>query len=88
MQGFKMHLKLRDQQLKTIIFIYRLLYKNVMVTTNQKFIIDIHTKKKKRTSLVAQWLRIHLPMQGIRVRSLVLEDPACRGVTKPVHHNY
>ena len=40
------------------------------------------------TSLVAQWLRIHLPMQGTRVRSLVQEDPTCRGATKPVRHNY
>ena len=39
-------------------------------------------------SLVAQWLRIRLPMQGTRVRSLVREDPTCRGATKPVHHNY
>ena len=27
------------------------------------------------TSLVAQWLRIHLPMQGTWVRALVWEDP-------------
>ena len=40
------------------------------------------------TSLVAQWLRIYLPMQGTRVRSLVREDPTCRGATKPVRHNY
>ena len=40
------------------------------------------------TSLVAQWLRICLPRQGTRVRSLVREDPTCRGATKPVHHNY
>ena len=40
------------------------------------------------TSLVAQWLGIHLPMQGTRVRALVLEDPTCRGATKPVCHNY
>ena len=39
-------------------------------------------------SLVAQWLRIHLPMQGTRVRSLVREDPTCHGATKSVHHNY
>ena len=39
-------------------------------------------------SLVAQWLRIHLPMQGAWVRALVQEDPMCRGATKPVHHNY
>ena len=40
------------------------------------------------TSLVAQWLRIRLPMQGTRVWALVWEDPTCRGAPKPVHHNY
>ena len=39
-------------------------------------------------SLVAQWLKIHLPMQGTRVRALFQEDATCRGATKPVHHNY
>ena len=38
--------------------------------------------------LVAQWIRICLPMQGTRVRSLVWEDPTCRGATRPVSHNY
>ena len=41
-----------------------------------------------RASLVAQWLRICLPMQGTQVQSLVREDPICRGVAKPVRHNY
>ena len=40
------------------------------------------------TSLVAQWLRIHLPMQETWVRALVQKDPTCRGATKPVRHNY
>ena len=40
------------------------------------------------TSLVAQWLRIHLPMQGTQIRALVREDPTCHGATKPVSHNY
>ena len=40
------------------------------------------------TSLVAQWLRICLPMRGPWVRALVWEDPTCRGATKPVCHNY
>ena len=40
-------------------------------------------------SLVAQWLRVRLPMQGTRVQALVWElDPTCRGATKPVLHNY
>ena len=38
-------------------------------------------------SLVAQWLRICLPMQGTRVRSLVWEDPTCHGAATPVSHN-
>ena len=41
-----------------------------------------------RASLVAQWLRICLPMQGTRVRALVWEDPICRGATRPLSHNY
>ena len=43
--------------------------------------------KAGRASLVAQWLRICLPMQGTRVRALVWEDPTCRGATGPVSHN-
>ncbi|KAJ8798261.1 hypothetical protein J1605_001386 [Eschrichtius robustus] len=38
---------------------------------------------KEGTSLVAQLLRIRLPMQGTRVRALVREDPTCSRATKP-----
>ena len=38
------------------------------------------------TSLVVQWLRIRLPMEGTWVRALAQEDPTCRGATKPVCH--
>ena len=42
-----------------------------------------------RTSLAFQWLRIPLPMQGMKFRSLV---QALRshipGTTKPAHHSY
>ena len=54
---------------------YFIIYYNVMI-------IEIGT------SLVVQWLRIHLPKQGTQVRALVWEDPTCHGATKPVHHNY
>ena len=50
----------------------------------ERFIIN----SAEGTSLVVQWLRIRLPIQGTRVQSLVQEDPTCRGATKPVHHNY
>ena len=39
-------------------------------------------------SLVAQWLRIRLPMQWTQVQALVQEDPTCCRATKPVCHNY
>ena len=58
----------------------------------REFGIDMYTllclKWITRTSLVAQWLRIRLPMQGTWVRALVQEDPTCHGATKLVHHNY
>ena len=47
-----------------------------------------HEIKKLGASLVVQWLRIRLPMQGTRVRALVWEDPTCCGATKHVSHNY
>ena len=40
------------------------------------------------TSLMAQWLRIHLPMQGTWVWASVREDLTCHRATKPVCHNY
>ena len=45
------------------------------------------TEIKLRTSLLVQWIRIHLPMQGTRVKSLVWEDSTCHGATKPVSYN-
>ena len=43
------HLKLKDQQLKTILFIYILLYQNITVTTNGKYNRYTHTKKGIQT---------------------------------------
>ena len=47
-----------------------------------------HQMLSLRASLVVQWLRICLPMQGTRVRALVWEDPTCCVATRPVSHNY
>ena len=44
-------------------------------------------KWENGASLVVQWLRICLLMQGTRVRALVWEDPTCHGVTGPVSHS-
>ena len=40
------------------------------------------------TSLVVQWLNVHLPVQETQVPSLVWEDLTCLGATKPTSHNY
>ena len=41
-----------------------------------------------RAFLVAWWIRILLPTQGTWVQSLVQEDSACWGATKPANLNY
>ncbi|KAJ8797854.1 hypothetical protein J1605_017056 [Eschrichtius robustus] len=48
----------------------------------------LYWKLTRGISLVAQWLRIRLLMQGTWVRALVREDLTCCGATKPVRHNY
>ena len=50
--------------------------------------LTLNQKLDDWASLVAQWLRIRLPMQGTQVRALVREDLTCCGATKPLHHNY
>ena len=42
----EMNLQLREQQLKTISYTYRLLYQNFRITANQKSTIDIEINKK------------------------------------------
>uniref|UniRef100_A0A8C9E8Y3 Reverse transcriptase n=1 Tax=Phocoena sinus TaxID=42100 RepID=A0A8C9E8Y3_PHOSS len=43
-------------------------------------------KSTNRASLVAQWLRGCLPMQGTRVHAPVREDPTCCGAAGPMSH--
>ena len=43
----EMNLQLREQQLKTISYTYRLLYQNFRITANQKSTIDTQTKKNQ-----------------------------------------
>ena len=51
------------------------------------FNIDTNLRPGCRTSLIAQQLRICLPMQETSVRSLVQEDPTCHWSTKPMFNN-
>ena len=45
------------------------------------------TRRKVQTSLVVQWLRIRLPVEGTQVRSLVQEDPTSWGPAQPRYHS-
>ena len=56
-------------------------------TENYKTLMK-EIKDDTRASLVAQWLRVCLLLQGTQVRALVWEDPTCRGAAGPVSHNY
>ena len=68
---------------------YDLTDKEFKISIKKKFNkLQENSKRQFRASLVVQWLRICLLMQGTRVRALVWEDPTCRGATRPVSHNY
>ena len=59
---------------------------NLSNTVNQRTVnlkSLLRQNDHKGASLVAQWLRICLPMQGTRFRALVWENPTCRGATGP-----
>ena len=47
----EMNLQLREQQLKTISYTYRLLYQNFGITANQKSTIDTQRKINSNTTL-------------------------------------
>ena len=51
-------------------------------------VLEPLSKTNGQASLVVQWLRICLPMQGTQVQSLIQEDPTCCRTTKPVCHKY
>ena len=57
------------------------------IGTQRTFTLHL-LKSDAGTSLVVQWLRTLLPMQGTWDQALVWEDPTCRGATKLMCHNY
>ena len=63
-----------------------LLAPHILNIQDRKTIIDTPIKKGGGASLVVQWLRVRLPMQGTRVRAPVREDPTCHGAARPVSH--
>ena len=67
-------------------YVYTILWSIKWATT--LCLKEVLIKTYLGTCLVAQWLRIRLPMQRTQVRALVQEDPTCRGAIKPMCHNY
>ena len=76
------------QYLEALVYIWGLVKITDCRVTLLWILILLVSKRVPGASLVAQWLRICLPMQGTRVRVLVWEDPTCHGATRPVSHNY
>ena len=66
----------------------------INLTLEQKYqpfepILAVYSfSKYLQASLVAQGIRILLPMQETQLRSLIQEDAACCGATKPVCPNF
>ena len=56
------HLQLRDQQLKTIYYIYRFLCQNFRITANQKS--TIYTQTNKKNQLKYNTKDSHQPRRG------------------------
>ena len=63
------------------------IWRKIFNKIQHPFLKKTFSKLGHGASLVAQWLRVCLPMQGTRVRALVWEDPTCRWATRPVRHN-
>ena len=76
-------MKLRNQQLKTITYIciFRLLYKKLKVIANQKFIMDTHTKKRKRNPNIT--LKIVIKSQEKRTK----EESRKKDLQKQIQNN-
>ena len=83
-QKAKMYMKrycpslvIREMQIKTTMWYHLTLVRMAIIK-----------KSTNRVSLVAQWLRVRLPMQGTCVHAPVREDPTCRGAAGPVSHGH
>ena len=71
-------------------FYYTLLSRGKLLDpahTQEERMSQRHKNQKVGPSLVVPWMRICLPVQGTRVRSLAQEDSTCCGATKPVCHS-
>ena len=58
-----------------------------IMTETEVITTELQDIKKMKTSLVIQWPRIHLSMQGIWVPSLIWEKSTCSRAAKLVCHS-
>ena len=62
----------------------------MVVKTSHRFFSNAASclkKEKTGASLMAQWVRIHLPVQETWVGFLVWEEPTCLRAAKLMHHS-
>ena len=59
----------------------------ILCSTLQLYSISLSQHLYLGTSLVVQWSRIHLPMQGTSIWSPVWDDATCFEAAKPTCHN-
>ena len=78
------------EQMELFLFLSLVLWldKLLNLSVPQFTCLLIRLKIPAWASLVAQWLRMCLPMKGTGVWALVWEDPTCHGATRPMSHNY
>ena len=60
---------------------------NKVLGENEKGVFYFYLENKG-TSLVAQWVRIALPVQGTRGQPLAWEDPTCLGAAEPTCRSF
>ena len=60
----------------------------VIICLSPTLSLNVISKVWSRASLGVQWLKIHLPMQGTWIQSLLWEDLTFCGASKPMNHNY
>ena len=63
-------------------------YLESFVFPYNKIVFSSAVKNAIGASLVAQWLRVHLLIQGTWVRAPVREDLTCHGAARPVSHGH
>ena len=89
----KMHLKLKERQSKTILYIYRLLYQNLMRAANQNLKQTNILKKKKQTKYNTKYsqqiTKKKTKEEGKKKISKIIKPKQLRKWYKYTHiHNY